>query len=86
MAPTNSNVFNYFYENVAEFTPVYVKNAKAEMVASTDLHPSERQLDKFKSKCYLLINDGDNLMDLEQRLTGLIQTAYGVDHADIKTS
>jgi hypothetical protein len=80
--------FNYFFDNLAasEFTPIYVKNPKAEMIASTDLHPSERQLDIFKNKCHVLMNDGDSLSSLRVNLEGLFTNIYGEDYATIRKS
>ena len=50
--------FNFFKTQLGDnFTPVYVKNSKAEIAASVDPHPSERQLALFKNKCYLLDNE-----------------------------
>lgn len=53
------NEFEYFYENHPnEFTPFYIKNNQAEMIAESDTHPSERQLLLFRDRCKLLENNG----------------------------
>lgn len=57
------------------FIPVYVKNSKAELEASTDAHPSERELSLFKDKCYKLNNE-TSLSDLENRINVLLKDMF----------
>lgn len=60
--------FNYFKENYATgFTPVYVRNPAAELKASVDAHPSERQFEQFKMQCRILDNQG-SMDELRVRL------------------
>lgn len=66
--------FEYFNSGV-DFLPVYVKNAKAELTASVDAHPSERQFENFKQRCYLLDNEG-SIADLTQKLKKLKQDMF----------
>lgn len=68
--------FDYFC-GVENFVPVYVRNVEAERVASTDAHPSERQLFLFNTKCRLLPNDEKTFSLLRERLTALIKEIYG---------
>jgi energy-coupling factor transporter ATP-binding protein EcfA2 len=51
--------FNYLLNNFKDFIPCYVKNAYAEIAASVDKHPSERDLQKFKNKCIIIENNSD---------------------------
>lgn len=66
--------FKYFNAS-KEFVPVYVKNAAAELAASVDAHPSERQFENFKSSCRLLSNEG-NMEELRTGLRTLITEVY----------
>lgn len=63
--------FEYFNSSES-FLPVYVKNAAAELTASVDAHPSERQFELFKARCYLLNNEG-SMADLNVEISKLIQ-------------
>jgi hypothetical protein len=67
--------FNYLIGN-PDFLPVYVKNSGAEMAASADAHPSERQYEEFKAKCYLLNNEG-SMADLKSGITEFISKSLG---------
>ena len=79
--------FNYFKDNMdGEFTPIYIKNSKAELAAETDLHPSERELTKFKDKCYLLPNETSK-SELKRRLSLFVGELFGgTDGINTKTS
>lgn len=66
--------FEYLTQGI-NFLPVYVKNASAELRASTDSHPSERQFELFKNKCQLLNNEG-SLQDLNDNLKELMERTY----------
>jgi energy-coupling factor transporter ATP-binding protein EcfA2 len=60
--------FEYFKrEHEADFFPVYVKNPAAEIAASVDAHPSERQYESFVPKCTVLSNEG-TLAELKAKL------------------
>lgn len=70
------NEFEYFNaEHSDEFLPVYVKNSTAEIKASVDAHPSERQFENFKNKCLLLDNEG-SLEQLKSGIKKLILEEY----------
>lgn len=79
--------FEYFTETLDKsFTPVYVKNSKAELEASTDMHPSERQLSLFKNKCYKLMNE-TSLDELRQNLSTLVSQLFVEDkNVSVRTS
>ena len=65
--------FNYLKENhEAEFFPVYVKNAAAEVKASVDSHASERQYVDFVARCRVLNNEG-SLQALKSGITELVK-------------
>jgi hypothetical protein len=67
--------FEYFNSSSLAFLPVYVRNPYAEIAASVDAHPSERQFESFKSKCRLLDNLG-TLTDLKSGINRLIEEEY----------
>lgn len=68
--------FEYF-NSLSGFVPVYVKNTAAELAASVDAHPSERQLDLFKTKCRLLDNEERSIVALRNGLVQLVSEVYG---------
>lgn len=50
--------FEYLKSNFTEiFKPFYVKNSKAELLAASDTHRSEMELDLFKNECEVLQNE-----------------------------
>lgn len=55
-----------------EFLPVYVDNKRAENVAATDSHASERGWQQFKDRCFHLDNNG-SLADLTEKLKKIIE-------------
>lgn len=64
--------FRYLKENYdSEFVPVYVQNPYAEVAASVDSHPSERQYIEFIPQCRLLPNMR-TLSDLRSDITRLV--------------
>lgn len=66
------NEFNYFKETMGDaFLPVYIKNNAAELVALADQHPSERDLEKFKSKCEVIENHG-SMAEFRTKLSTLL--------------
>lgn len=67
--------FEYFKTSSLNFVPVYVKNANAELKASVDGHPSERQFELFRTSCLLLPNDG-SMAELTERLSNLVRETY----------
>ena len=60
-----------------DFMPIYVKNSQAELVASSDKHPSETQLHQFKTKCLRLDNEVKSQDTLRENLKGVIKTLFG---------
>ena len=63
--------FEYFKAtHDAAFVPLYVKNSRAELAASIDGHPSERQFELFKTKCRVLDNEG-SLEELRVKVKAL---------------
>lgn len=66
--------FNFMKERI-DFLPIYVQNNKAEMSASSDPHPSERQLLLFKDFCQRMENNGD-LTSLTDKLKKVIKENY----------
>jgi hypothetical protein len=73
------NEFEYMKNTLGlQFLPVYVRNVKAEAVASLDAHPSERQLDLFKTSCRLMENEG-TMADLRTKLQTLVNEISRVE-------
>lgn len=68
--------FEYFSSASFKFVPVYVQNPYAEIAASVDSHPSERQFENFKSKCRVL-NNGGTMTQLRIEIVKLISEVYG---------
>lgn len=61
-----------FLKSQPGFFPIYVSNKRAEMLAEGDTHPSEKQLQLFKSKCEPLDNNG-KLNELEPKVKVLLE-------------
>lgn len=71
------NEFEFFNKELKyNFTPIYIKNSKAELAASIDPHPSETQLHTFKEKCYRLPNESSK-SELRRRLYLLSHELFG---------
>lgn len=69
--------FNYLKDLYGSlFVPIYVKNPKAEEIAKSDNHPSERQLFDFCHKCRILDNQG-SLFQLEQSIKDIVEEDFG---------
>lgn len=65
--------FDYFNTSSPfMFMPVYVKNSAAEVAASADAHPSERQFEQFKTRCRLLDNEG-SMSELGDKIRDLVK-------------
>lgn len=76
--------FDYFKETLGkDFIPVYVKNSNAELMASSDPHPSERQLILFKDECYAISNE-DSKSDLSKRLQSLLNELFSSEEPNVK--
>lgn len=68
------NEFNYFKSQTQfKFKPYYVSNLNAEAAASGDMHPSERDLQKFKNLCVKIDNNG-SISDLRNKLKVIIES------------
>jgi hypothetical protein len=64
--------FDHFTDNFqGKFFPVYVKNNKAELIASGDMHKSEKDLQKFKHKC-IVIENNSSLEDYEKKIIDFV--------------
>jgi hypothetical protein len=64
-----------FLKLYGDFLAVYVLNKKAEMLASSDTHKSERDLQSFKPMCEVLDNTG-GLNDLRKNVKGIIEKYF----------
>lgn len=73
------NEFEFLTENFNDsFLPVYVRNPTAEIAASVDAHPSERQFELFRNACTVLDNT-ESMGALESKLKTLITEKYEQD-------
>lgn len=68
--------FEYLKSSSLDFVPVYVCNPYAEIAASVDAHPSERQFELFKGKCYFLDNQISSMQNLQSGIKKLIGEVY----------
>lgn len=68
--------FHFMKETLGEeFTPVYIKNSRAELMAQSDPHPSERQMTLFKDKCFIIPNE-DTKEDLKNKLSSFVDGLF----------
>lgn len=66
------NEFNFFADNKEiEFYPVYVANSKAETLAGTDSHASEKYVLEIAQRCQRIDNNG-SLAELKAQLQTLL--------------
>ena len=52
------NELRFFKEKFTNFVPIYIKNTKAEQLASEDAHVSESFLHKLAAECFYKTQDG----------------------------
>lgn len=67
------NEFDFFTNYFSNFTPIYIKNIVAELVASKDRHSSEGHLGQLAQACHITLNNNRGMSDFHVEITKTIK-------------